>query len=504
LATLCFLGANHTHLSNGPYRGTVAKGVRWLLKKQDGEGGLLGDETMYSHGIATLALSEAYGMTDDGNLALPVQRAVDFIIGARNKREGGWRYEPGQAGDTSVLGWQVMALKSAELAGTHVPAAGFHTARDWMNKVEHPGVPGAYGYQPGRRPNPAMTAEGMFALQLLGARPQERRMKNSAELIYRYPPSWESRQNTYYWYYATLALFQHQGPKWEQWNEAMTNELIASQRKDGAAAGSWDPEQDEWAVKAGRVYQTTLCTLMLEVYYRYLPLYMLEEVPDAVGTIRGRVTDATTGLPLPDATIRLTMHDQSSVVAMSGETGWYELGVPQVPEFFALSASLDGYLPEAVNVETARLRGRAIIQNFRLRPDDETVIALESDPEVHHLGNDRFEGVINSRFQKRSEGTRAVAVFPLSAHQISSPFTQAEVRMLVKGVQCPHRIFINDELLSRRLDRSPKDGSFGEFLASFDASALHEGENVLEIHCVSCRGDVDDFEFVNVQIHLRP
>ncbi|UCF33541.1 MAG: PD40 domain-containing protein [Phycisphaerales bacterium] len=504
LATLCFLGANHTHLSDGPYRETVAKAVRWLLERQDGKGGLLGDETMYSHGIATLALSEAYGMTDDGSLALPVQRAVDFIIRARSQREGGWRYEPGQAGDTSVLGWQVMALKSAELAGISVPDAGFKTARDWMDKVEHPGVPGAYGYQPGRRPNPAMTAEGMFTLQLLGAKPEERRMQNSAELISRYPPSWESQQNTYYWYYATLALFQHQGPKWERWNEAMTNELIASQRRDGAAAGSWDPEQDEWAARAGRVYQTTLCTLMLEVYYRYLPLYTLEAVPGAIGTMRGRVTDATTGLPLPEATVRLTMPGQASVLAKSGETGWYELSVPEVPEFFALSASLDGYLPETANIETARLRGRTIVRNFRLRPDDETVIALEPDPEVHHLGNDRFEGVINSQFQKRSEGIRAVAVFPLSLEQVASPFTRAELRLLAKGVQCPHRIFINDELLSKRLNRSPEDGSFGEFVASFDASILQQGENVLEIHCVSCRGDVDDFEFVNVQIHLRP
>jgi hypothetical protein len=243
---------------------------------------------------------------------------------------------------------------------------------------------------------------------------------------------------------------------------------------------------------------------MLEVYYRYLPLYSLEKVPDSIGTIRGRVTDATTGLPLPEATVRLTMPDQSSVVARSGETGWYKLGVPQVPEFFALSASLDGYLPETANIETARLRGRTIVRNFRLRPDDETVIVLEPDPEVHHLGNDRFEGVINSQFQKRSEGTRAVAVFPLSAEQIASPFTQAKLRMLTKGVQCPHRIFINNELLSKRLNRSPEDGSFGEFVASFDASILQQGENTLEIHCVSCRGDVDDFEFVNVQIHLRP
>lgn len=91
----------------------------------------------------------------------------------------------------------------------------------------------------------------------------------------RNPPKWTEQPSTYAWYYGTLALFQHGGPEWERWNEVMTTELLANQRKDGTAAGSWDPV-DRWATIGGRVYQTTICTLTLEVYYRYLPMYAVE------------------------------------------------------------------------------------------------------------------------------------------------------------------------------------------------------------------------------------
>ena len=100
-------------------------------------------------------------------------------------------------------------------------------------------------------------------------------MRPSGERVRRNPPKWTEPPSTYAWYYGTLALFQHGGPEWERWNEVMTTELLANQRKDGAAAGSWDPV-DRWATIGGRVYQTTICTLTLEVYYRYLPMYAVE------------------------------------------------------------------------------------------------------------------------------------------------------------------------------------------------------------------------------------
>ena len=273
LSLLCFTAADHTHVKDGPYRDVVDRALTWLLKQQDDEGGFLREESMYSHGIATIALAEAYGMTGDPRLEGPVKAAADFIYRARNVSVGGWRYRPGQMGDTSVLGWQIMALTSAKRAGIEVPQESFSVARHWLDLVERSSRPGLYAYQPQRQVTAAMTAEGMFVRQLLGADRDEPRMRGSASYVLQHPPRWEPDANTYYWYYATLALFQHQGRPWQQWNEAVKEVLLENQRIAGGTAGSWDP-QGQWADVAGRVYQTAMATLTLEVYYRYLPSFV--------------------------------------------------------------------------------------------------------------------------------------------------------------------------------------------------------------------------------------
>ena len=78
--------------------------------------------------------------------------------------------------------------------------------------------------------------------------------------------------NLYYWYYATLALFQLQGDAWEAWNAALQTRLLAAQETSGTQAGSW-PTDTVWGGYGGRVYSTAMAALCLEVYYRYLPLY---------------------------------------------------------------------------------------------------------------------------------------------------------------------------------------------------------------------------------------
>ncbi|MCH7701672.1 MAG: hypothetical protein IID37_08290 [Planctomycetes bacterium] len=275
LSLLCFLGADHTHVKEGPYRADVERAINWLLRRQRADGDLRGGETMYSHGIAAIALAEAYSMTEDPRLADPLRRAMEFIDDSRNQRVGGWRYDPGQPGDTSVLGWQVMALTSGERGGVEVPQESYESAREWLDRVSNRAQPGLYAYKPGRRYTPSMTAEGMFVQQLLGVPHDDPRMQTAVDFLVQYPPDWNSDLNTYYWYYATLALFQYRGPVWERWNETLTEQLLTHQRAKGRAAGSWDPE-GEWAPIGGRIYQTALCTLMLEVYYRYLPMYAID------------------------------------------------------------------------------------------------------------------------------------------------------------------------------------------------------------------------------------
>jgi hypothetical protein len=229
-----------------------------------------------------------------------------------------------------------------------------------------------------------------------------------------------------------------------------------------------------------------------------------EPASGAIGTIRGTATDAQTLLPLPAVKIQLDLPGHAGVTATTAPDGEYIMLAPNVPEHFALSASAPGFLPHTVNVAAADLIGQTLVLDFPLRRIQEDVIAIESDPEVHHLGNDRFEGRINSQFQRQSEGERFRATFTLTGDQLAQPMQGAAIEMLIKGVQCPHQIRINGRRLDRRLGESPLDGSFGAFVAPFDPDMLRAGRNTLVIRNVSCREDIDDFEFVNIQLRLVP
>jgi hypothetical protein len=275
LALLAFLGAGHTHL-HGQYQQTVQRGLAFLRRVQRPDGSLGGNanayELMYCHGMATIALSEAYALTRDPQLDLPVRRAVAYTLNAQHPGTGGWRYRPGDLGDTSQLGWQLMALKSAEMAGIAVPVR----VRDGMVRYLRSVASGEHGgltsYRPGELPSRTMTAEALTCRQFLGLPPDEAAGAEAAAYLVEELPSAE-RPNVYYWYYATLALYRMQGDAWRQWNEALQPALVSQQRDDNDLAGSWDPDP-VWGGYGGRVYSTALSALCLEVYYRYLPLHI--------------------------------------------------------------------------------------------------------------------------------------------------------------------------------------------------------------------------------------
>ncbi|MBL8877479.1 MAG: PD40 domain-containing protein [Phycisphaerales bacterium] len=221
-----------------------------------------------------------------------------------------------------------------------------------------------------------------------------------------------------------------------------------------------------------------------------------------LGELFGKIIDADTRLPLRDVTVRFDQAAGPPLTAVTSADGTYKLPVAETPDHFAVTATLPGYLPESRNVNRGDVHGRRLRLDFLLRAANESVIAVEDEPEVHHLGNDLFEGVINSQFQRKSEGNMLVGEFSLSASQAPPHLVRVNVSMMVKGLQCPPAIRINGTTLARRSIRSPADGSFGEILLPIDPSLLREGENEISVQAVNCTGDLDDFEFVNVQIRL--
>ncbi|MEC8929742.1 MAG: prenyltransferase/squalene oxidase repeat-containing protein, partial [Verrucomicrobiota bacterium] len=278
MAMLCYMGWGAKHNQPGPYQAPLNKAVQWLHKQTKENGDMRGSGgDMYAHGIAAIALAEAYSVSKDPKLRNAVIRMVDFTVRAQNPKTGGWRYNPysrayRDPGDMSVTGWQIMALKSARLAGVKVPELAFQRAKMFMDRVGGGPHRARYGYS-GSAFNPSMTAEAMFCQQLMGLPPvHPRQIESAAAMVPSQLPTMNGQPNYYLWYYGTLALHQHQGMKWKLWNSAMRPILMKRQTQAGRDAGSWAPN-GTWGGRAGRVITTAMATLSLEVYYRYLPMY---------------------------------------------------------------------------------------------------------------------------------------------------------------------------------------------------------------------------------------
>jgi len=274
LALLAFFGAGHTH-QQGDYQATVAAGIDFLLRSQNTDGSLGGEAAhfafMYAHGMATLAISEAYAMTHDERIRPALIKALNYTLRAQHPSTGGWRYRPGDLGDTSQLGWQLMALHSAKLGGIPVPEASRQGTIRYLQSVASGQHGGHASYRPGERVSRTMTAEALVCRQFLGMQRSNPAADEAGALLLAELPG-EGRPNLYYWYYGTLGMYQLGGVYWEKWNEALKATLIARQRTDGPLSGSWDADT-MWGSYGGRVFTTALGALCLEVYYRYLPMY---------------------------------------------------------------------------------------------------------------------------------------------------------------------------------------------------------------------------------------
>ena len=299
LALLAYFGAGYTHLDD-KHRAVVNRGIDWLVRHQNPKtGDLFSGGTkyawFYSHGIATIALCEAYGMTRDPELREPAQKAIEFTLKTQHPTRGGWRYFVDVKGvsaetDTSVTGWMLMALKSAQMAELDVPEEAWAKISDWLDTAKASSATGQFVYNPfakdtstqrhGRNPSLAMTAEAMLMRMYLGSRSDDPELIAGADYLKDNLPAVGTRgddlRDCYYWYYATQAMFQMQDDYWTAWNDRLHPLLVGGQVQTGEHAGSWHPLMpvpDKWGNEGGRHYVTALRLLILEVYYRHLPLF---------------------------------------------------------------------------------------------------------------------------------------------------------------------------------------------------------------------------------------
>ena len=278
LAILPFLGRGYTH-KEGPYKKQLEAGIGFLAGMAvQGQGKCYGKGgTMYSQGLAGIVLSESYAMTRDKRLQVPAQAALNFIMNGQDPNGGGWRYNPKQPGDTSAVGWQLMALKSGNMAFLQVNPLTIRKAIVFLDSVQSDD--GAqYGYDDKSAPTPARSAVGLLCRMYLGWKRDHPALQRGVDKIAKVGPN----NDLYYDYYATQILHHVEGQRWVDWNNAMRETLVGTQSKKGHETGSWYEGVDggHGAHVAGRLYCTALATMILEVYYRHLPIYGQESVDE--------------------------------------------------------------------------------------------------------------------------------------------------------------------------------------------------------------------------------
>lgn len=298
LALLSYLGHCETPESL-KYGETVLKGITYLIdlgrnQKQEQFAGIFSTQpqvvsSTYEHGIATYALGEMYSFAKLGSKELPglreaFEQGVKIIID--NQTAGGsWSYKEGigynpkGGDDLSVTGWQFQALKAAKHTNLKIVklSKAVNQVENYLKSMQTKdggfgNTDRAAGYNQWN-----LTGTALLGLQTLGSGNSGSVNKGIRWLMdetQKEPLSWTKDAYLYTWYYNTQAMFQKGGEAWALWNGMFQKELLANQLPDG----SYKPESSGPAGAASttaagadaEVYRTTLCTLMLEVYYRYL------------------------------------------------------------------------------------------------------------------------------------------------------------------------------------------------------------------------------------------
>lgn len=310
MVLLAFLGAGYTH-QDGMYQDVVKKGLEWLAAQSD-----VGDfrfsrqeaaqlsqvhfyiPALYSHGLASIAFCEAYGMTQDRVYLDHARKSLDFIEASQHSG-GGWRYGLKMPGDTSVVGWQVMAIVSGRMSGLHVNREVPGRVVSFLDGVNEFGR-GTYGYTDKYNVSPATMAIGTLCRMYVHFGFNHAEMERSIKRIAATNPTRNSAYDNYYvmqvlhhWGGQKPILNEGQPPAiasprtasatdlaehaerekvWTSWNARCRDRLVTTQLKAGHAKGAWNPSGDHSA-HGGILCQTALSVMTLEVYYRHMPIY---------------------------------------------------------------------------------------------------------------------------------------------------------------------------------------------------------------------------------------
>ena len=304
LALLAFLGEGDTWLTDEKtgarslYADRIQRGIAWLMKQQDAESGRFGpsaDNTdrsmynhlLYNHGLATLAMCEAAGLSGDGVVRESAQKAVNLILKTQT-RDGGWNFAGDPNGDAEVplSAWNVQALYAAREAGLQVSEDAFKRALEFYRKTTliEKGEPRvSWSIKNDDKVNRlSLLSVSLMTRQLLGDDPRSgdlgllaiKIQDTSVNVVKEWGVGWQpkgarsdddarAKYDPFHIYFATYGMFFRGGKDWAVWSEAMRKAVTEFQDSDGC----WRCN-DVFTRQAGFAYSTALGVLTLQAYYR--------------------------------------------------------------------------------------------------------------------------------------------------------------------------------------------------------------------------------------------
>jgi len=260
LSLMAFMVEGHFP-EQGPYGGPLDRAVAFLIAQAKAGGGYMG-QSMYEHALATLALSEVWGMTDREGIRDILKQAVEVILRSQSS-QGGWRYQPRPTdADISVTVMQIVALASAKEAGIHVPSQVIDRAKAYVLGLQNEGD-GGFGYQTPSQTGFARSAAGVMSLLMCGER-NTPAVNAGLKYLFRNAPTAGGRSDHFFYgqYYAVQAMYQAGESYYQEWYPRARDALLASQGPDGGWEGGYDA-----------TYGTGMAILVLGVPYRFLPIY---------------------------------------------------------------------------------------------------------------------------------------------------------------------------------------------------------------------------------------
>jgi hypothetical protein len=264
LTLMAFMVEGHFP-GEGEYGDALNKGLDHLLTEaKSSSDGYLG-ESMYEHGLATLALSELWGMVPekDDEVYTALSAAVRVILRSQNI-VGGWRYRPTPTdADLSVTVMQIVALASARQAGIMIPEETIRRALQMINLCWHR-ESGGFTYQPhGGSPGFARSGGAVYSLQLLGQRDSDQ-VKAGMRYLWNLAESSRQRTGHYHYahYYAIQAMVQSSDEDYHKWYPKIRDAFLSKQSGNGS-----------WSGNGGSSVCTAMAIIVLGTPCRYIPIY---------------------------------------------------------------------------------------------------------------------------------------------------------------------------------------------------------------------------------------